>query len=401
MRQQGLFGTRAQMTDSIQQTIDTLCAYLPDYRHVAVGWSGGKDSTALVTLLLYLIESGKVPRPERLTVCYADTRLELLPLWLSAREILEDLEDRGVEVEVVVAPMDKRFLVYILGRGVPPPNNNTLRWCTRQIKVDPMSAALRQLQGADTEKVLMLTGVRLGESSARDGRIALSCSTNQGECGQGWYQRSLPDALADTLAPILHWRVCHIWEWLKHWAPMAQYGDWSTRLLAEAYGGDEAEEIHARTGCVGCPLANRDTALDNLLKRPQWAYLRPLKGLRPLWRELRESRHRLRKPGGETRGDGTLVANQQRMGPLTFPAREMALERVLAIQGAVNAAAAAQRRPPIDLLNAEEETRIRQQIAEKTWPRGWDGTEPLANAPFSRICEGGVEELLPGFGRPA
>jgi DNA sulfur modification protein DndC len=43
-----------------------------------------------------------------------------------------------------MAPLDKRFLVYILGRGVPPPNNNTLRWCTRQIKVDPMAAELSE-----------------------------------------------------------------------------------------------------------------------------------------------------------------------------------------------------------------------------------------------------------------
>ncbi|MDI4099868.1 phosphoadenosine phosphosulfate reductase, partial [Pseudomonas aeruginosa] len=76
-----------------------------------------------------------------MTVFYADTRLELLPLANSARHLMDELEERGVHVEVVMAPLDKRFMVYILGRGVPPPNNNTLRWCTRQIKVDPMVAA--------------------------------------------------------------------------------------------------------------------------------------------------------------------------------------------------------------------------------------------------------------------
>ncbi|WP_241659760.1 hypothetical protein [Sphingomonas glacialis] len=34
---------------------------------------------------------------------------------------------------------------YTLGRGVPPPNNNTLRWCTRQIKVEAMAVAMEQV----------------------------------------------------------------------------------------------------------------------------------------------------------------------------------------------------------------------------------------------------------------
>src|SRR5438132_92158 len=79
-------------------------------------------------------------------------------------------------------------------------------------------------------------------------------------CGQGWFQQSADAATTDTLAPITHWRVCHVWEWLHAWAPQAEFGDWSTRTLAEAYGGrdgDEAQEIGARTGCVCCPLASR------------------------------------------------------------------------------------------------------------------------------------------------
>ena len=44
-------------------------------------------------------------------------------------------------------------------------------------------------------------------------------------------------------------------------------------------GGEEAEEINARTGCVGCNLASRDVALDRVLRRPEWSYLQPLKRL--------------------------------------------------------------------------------------------------------------------------
>jgi len=398
-RQAQLFGgQRLQMTESIRLTIESLNEYGPRHKHWAIAWSGGKDSTALLTLVVYLLASGKVARPQSLRVFYADTRLELQPLWLVAQDIRDELAERGIEVETVMAPLDKRFLVYILGRGVPPPNNNTMRWCTRQIKIDPMQLALAGSVGKLGEKVLMLTGVRQGESAIRDGRIAMSCGRDGAECGQGWYQETLPESLCDTLAPLLHWRVCHVWEWLKSWAPQAEFGDWSTRLLAEAYGGDEAEEINARTGCIGCPLTESDKALDAIVALPGWAHLAPLKRLRPIWRELREPKHRLRKAGAEVLKSGELAKNPQRMGPILLETRRWALEQVLAIQAEVNATEAGRQRP-VDLLNAEEIARIEELIAAGTWPDGWSGEEPVATTMLDRVYQdGSVQPLLAMFG---
>lgn len=391
---------RLQMTDSIELTIQSLQAYGQSHEHWGIAWSGGKDSSATLTLIMYLIDSGKIPAPQTLTVFYADTRQELPPLAIAAQQIMDELAERGVRVEVVTAPMDKRFMVYILGRGVPPPNNNTLRWCTRQIKIDPMQAALEHRLGELDGNVLMITGVRQGESAIRDKRIEMSCGKDGAECGQGWYQKILPEAKGlrgrlATLAPLLHWRVCHVWEWLKHWAPQAEFGDWSSATIADAYGGDEAEEINARTGCIGCPLASEDKALDTILLNPAWAYLAPLKGIKQLWRELREPQHRLRKAGIEYLKDGSAAANPQRMGPLTFDARLMGLKRILSIQSEVNAAADRLGRPRIDLINAEEENRIRELIAAGTWPNGWAGDEPSADTPMDQInADGSVQPLL-------
>lgn len=390
-------GARLQMTESIEMTLASLQAYGPQHRHWAVAWSGGKDSTALVTFLAWALDAGKIQRPERLDVLYADTRMELLPLWLSAEAIRGELEERGIQVRTVMAPMEKRMLPYILGRGVPPPNNNTLRWCTRQIKIDPMAAELKRLD-AGLGKILMLTGVRVGESAARDQRIALSCQGNGAECGQGWYQQTLPSALCDTLAPLLHWRVCHVWEWLKHWAPTADFGDWTTELLAEAYGGDEAEESQARTGCVGCPLATQDTALDALLRRPSWAYLAPLRELRPLYREMRSPLVRLRKAGLELRKDGTPASNPQRMGPLSIDARRVFLARILDLQARVNAAADAQRRPRVDILNGEEVAFIERGLTDGLYPDKWSGDEPMATELLDTVfADGSGQPLLPGM----
>jgi len=383
------------MTESIELTIQSLQAYGAEHDHWGLAWSGGKDSSATLTLIMYLLVTGKIPRPKSMTVFYADTRQELPPLAIAAQHIMDELTERGVRVEVVRASLDKRFMVYILGRGVPPPNNNTLRWCTRQIKIDPMQAALEQRLNELEGNILMITGVRQGESAIRDRRIEMSCGKDGAECGQGWYQQILPNAKGlrgrlATLAPLLHWRVCHVWEWLKHWAPQEEFGDWSTTAIADAYGGDEAEEINARTGCIGCPLAAQDTALDTILLNPQWQYLQPLKGLKTLWRELREPQHRLRKPGLETLKDGSFAKNPQRMGPLTFDARLMGLDRVLGIQREINAAARAAGRPEIDLVNHEEENRIRELIYLQTWPQGWDGDEPTADTVMDIVYQNGA-----------
>jgi DNA sulfur modification protein DndC len=392
-------GQRLQMTESIEMTIQSLQAYGPDHPHWGIAWSGGKDSSATLTMICWLIDTGKIRRPETLTVFYADTRQELPPLAIAAAQIMDELRERGIAVEVVTAPMDKRFMVYILGRGVPPPNNNTLRWCTRQIKIDPMEQALRDRVEQLDGQILMITGVRQGESAIRDRRIEMSCSKDGAECGQGWYQQVLPNAKGlrgrlATLAPLLHWRVCHVWEWLKHWAPQAEFGDWSTAIIADAYGGDEAEEINARTGCIGCPLAAEDTALNTILRNPQWAYLEPLTGIKPLWRELREPKHRIKKAGLERLKDGSIAKNPQRMGPITLESRLMGLERILAIQVACNDAADLQRRPHIDLINAEEEARIRQLIAAGTWPDGWEGDEPAADTVMPIVYQNGAVQPL-------
>lgn len=378
-------GERMQMNESIEYTVRSLNAYGSNFDTWAIAWSGGKDSTTLLTLVMWLLNSGKVARPKRIRVFYADTRLELSPLWFAAQMIIEELkENEGIDVEIVMAPLEKRFMTYILGRGVPPPNNATFRWCTRQIKVDPMKAALEYLHTETGEKVLMLTGVRQGESAIRDQRIVMSCSRDGAECGQGWYQQTMPEDICDTLAPILHWRVCHVWEWLKHWAPLPTYGDWSTTMIADAYGGDEAEEINARTGCMGCPLTDKDTALDNLLKQDKYKYLTPLKRLRPLWREMREPKNRLRKTGKEDTGE----KNKQRMGPLTMEARQHAFEVIIGIQDEVNANRG--KMPAIELLNSEEIAFIKKCWADNVWPQKWTGEEPTGDTIMDMIYSDGT-----------
>ena len=377
--------------EGVELTLQSLRAYWGIHQHYALAWSGGKDSTALLTIVIHLIQAGLLPQPEALHVFYADTRQELPPIQRSAEQIMAMLRGiNWIRLHIVRAPLDKRFMVYILGRGVPPPNNNTLRWCTRQIKVEPMAAALIEAMAELPGTALMLTGVRQGESAIRDGRIAMSCSKDGAECGQGWYQQILPDAKGvkgriATLAPLLHWRVCWIWDWLKVYAPMPEFGGWPTQILADAYGGDDATEINARTGCIGCPLTDKDTALENIIAMAAWAHLAPLLELKPIYRWMRQPKQRLRKRGVERLKDGSIGKNPQRMGPLTLAARSEALERILDIQA----------RARVDLINAEEEARIRDLIAAGTFPDRWDGDEPRADLWLDTVYgDGSTQPIL-------
>lgn len=364
---------RLTVQKSLELTIASLCAYAEKYEHWAIAFSGGKDSSAVVTVIAHLIRTGQIPQPKSLTVLYADTRLELLPLHATAMNVLEELRRRGIETRVVLPELEERFFVYMFGRGVPPPKNR-FRWCTPQLKVKPMLAALKQIRDETGDKILMITGVRIGESAARDQRISLSCGRDGAECGQGWFQETTPESIADTLAPLLHWRACHVWDWL-----MGFEGDhgFPTHPIARIYGQDmDGSQIEkdARTGCVGCNLASRDTALERVLRLEEWAYLAPLRRLRPLYSELTKAKHRLRKIG-ETKKDGSPSANPGRLGPLTMDARHYGMRIVEEIQGEINVAAVQQNRPMISLINNEESVRIEQLIKANTWPNKWSGDE--------------------------
>jgi DNA sulfur modification protein DndC len=166
--------------------------------------------------------------------------------------------------------------------------------------------------------------------------------------------------------------------------------------MADAYGGEEnAEDINARTGCIGCPLASEDRALKEVIKLPEWSYLSPLLELKQLYREIKLPQHRIRKDGHETKKDGSLVKNPGRMGPLKMASRQYAMHRVLAIQTKVNNAARMNGRPKIDILNTEEVERISQLIDADTWPHGWNGEEQGAEIPTPHYFPGGiVQELL-------
>lgn len=378
---------RLTLEGAIDLTRQSLVSYGSGYRRWAIAFSGGKDSTTVLTLLLDLIKRGELAAPERLTVLYADTRMELPMLHAAAVDLLDVAREHGADVRIVQPELDDRFFVRMLGKGYPPPHNG-FRWCVGLLKIDPMQRALSAIRDETGDKFLTLTGMRIGESAARDQRIALACSRNDGECSQGWFQQTTPASVADVLAPILHWRVCHVGDWLMFHAPARGY---PTLPVVEAYGAamGDTEALAARTGCIRCPVAGHDTTLDRVIKTPAWDYLTPFTRLWDVYDRLSSPVSRLRKQGERLKG-GAMAKRPMRYGPLTMDARRWGMAQVKAIQDEVNAQARAQGRPEVVLLAPEEERRILELIDLNTWPELWDGTEARGDALLDVVLAEGV-----------
>jgi DNA sulfur modification protein DndC len=127
--------------------------YLEDGRPWLVGFSGGKDSTMLASLIFDAVLA--IPAEQRkkpISILCTDTRVEIPAI----AEMIEGTLDRmrkcseqhnlNIEAHLLKPLIEESFWVNIIGRGYPPPNR-TFRWCTQRMKIDPVNALVRQRVG--------------------------------------------------------------------------------------------------------------------------------------------------------------------------------------------------------------------------------------------------------------
>ncbi|MBT9258177.1 MAG: phosphoadenosine phosphosulfate reductase family protein [Clostridiales bacterium] len=274
--------------------------------HWVLTYSGGKDSTTTTVLTLEWLK--RRGYPVKAHVIYADTGLEIPTLHAQAQTFLRALQDLhpGVTVHTAKPEAEESFWVNLIGKGYPPPHNR-FRWCTRRLKVTPMDAVVRTLEG----KVLIITGVRFGESDARDARMQLSCSRG-GECGQGvWYEESRRLGVG-YLAPIAFWRECFVWDYVSLLAPTLGY---PTAAIEEIYGGRDT-----RFGCWVCTVVRQDRAMEKVVATPEGRRYLPLAEFRTWLKDFTERReNRVLRPNGVP-------------GRLTLAARRAILERLQVLE---------------------------------------------------------------------
>ena len=110
--------------------------YLEDERPWLVGFSGGKDSTMLASVIFDVILS--IPAEQRkkpVSVVCTDTRVEIPAIVETVEGTLDRMrkcsQQNGLNIEanLLKPTIEESFWVNIIGRGYPPPNR-TFRWCT-------------------------------------------------------------------------------------------------------------------------------------------------------------------------------------------------------------------------------------------------------------------------------
>ena len=141
-------------TTTYRDISDTLSQlYLEDNRPWLVGFSGGKDSTMLASLIFDAALS--IPAAQRkkpVSVLCTDTRVEIPAIvelvegTLARMNKFSQQNDLGIEVNLLRPPPEQSFWVNVIGRGYPPPNR-TFRWCTQRLKIDPVTVFVNQRLG--------------------------------------------------------------------------------------------------------------------------------------------------------------------------------------------------------------------------------------------------------------
>ena len=151
--------------------------YLSDQKPWIIGYSGGKDSTTILSLVYSaLLGLPKDKLTKHIYVVSSDTLVEP-PVVVDMILTVLDLINRQAVIDCLpmtahpVTPKpDQTFWVNLLGRGYPAPTQS-FRWCTERMKINPVSAFIID-KVAKFGEVIVVLGSRSQESSSRAQVIA-------------------------------------------------------------------------------------------------------------------------------------------------------------------------------------------------------------------------------------
>ncbi len=162
-----------------------------------LGFSGGKDSTTTLSLLINAINEGA--NIKALYVVYADTLLEQPTLHREALNALESLKVVPGVFPIVLSPAEgEDYISMILEKGYPVASWY-FRWCVDRLKIRPVKRFMKKLGPA--AKVL---GVRSDESASRQKTTLVN-----GE------RPAIIDGENPTVRPIITWTEADVIQYLK------------------------------------------------------------------------------------------------------------------------------------------------------------------------------------------
>lgn len=326
--------------------------YLSDSRPWVIGYSGGKDSTAVVRLVFEVLHA--MP-PEQRTkpvfVVSSDTLVETPMVVSIIKETLDKMGTAAAELglPVIVAPpvtpeADETFWVNLIGKGYPAPTRQ-FRWCTERMKIDPVSEFIKSKVAAYGEVIVVL-GSRSEESASR----AQVIKKHRIEGSRLGRHTSLVNAFVFT--PIDTWTADDVWEFLFS-GPAPWGGD--HQALFDLYKGSNSGECplvidtttpscgNSRFGCWVCTVVTQDRAMDGLIETGH-KWLIPLKQVRDQLYETTKPENKAKFRNMRRRdGSITVLTNKASgedkhvLGPYKLDYRKQLLRLLLESQRRVDA----------------------------------------------------------------
>lgn len=273
---------------TIQDYIDEIhLLYKADTRPWVIGYSGGKDSTAILQLVyLSLLALPKSERMKPVFVVSSDTLVETPVVVDLITETLEKIQNGAdkhglnLHTQQVVPKIKETFWVNLIGKGYPAPTRN-FRWCTERMKINPVSEFILS-RVAEYGEVIVVLGSRIAESSSR----AQVMRKHKIEGKRLSKHVSLPSAYVYT--PVEDWTADDVWEFL--FTGSAPWGG-DHQALFDLYKDSNAGECplvidtstpscgNSRFGCWVCTVVSKDKAMDGLIESGH-TWLVPLQDFR-------------------------------------------------------------------------------------------------------------------------
>jgi DNA sulfur modification protein DndC len=369
--------TVAELVEDIQSLTDEIQElYCSDEIPWVIGYSGGKDSTAVVQLIWNAISAlPSEKRNKTIHVITTDTLVEnpIVSAWVSnsLKQMKIAAQEQGMPIEphLLYPEIKESFWVCLIGKGYPAPRMR-FRWCTERLKIQPANRFIRDMVRASGEVILVL-GMRKAESNKR---AIVMAKHEKGRVRDRLSPRSsLVNALAYT--PIEDWRNDEVWIYLNQWQNPWGY---SNKDLFSMYRGATADNEcplvvdtstpscgDSRFGCWVCTMVNQDKSMEAMIQNDEEKeWLQPLLDIRCELdiqndRDKRDFRRIYGKVELFERNVDGEMSVEPIPGPYTKYWREHWLRRVLEAQTQVRRTAPPEMRD-ITLITHEELSEIRR-----------------------------------------
>ena len=315
--------------------------YLRDDIPWVIGYSGGKDSTAVLQLIWYsLMRLPHEQRTKKVFTITTDTMVEnpVVTAWVSRS--VEKINEMAAKAKLPIVgcelkpEIENTFWVNLIGRGYPSPRQG-FRWCTDRLKIKPSTKFIMD-KIQHYGEVILLLGTRKAESSTRKRSMEKYKEMSNHELFS--VNGDLKNSYIWT--PIEDWDTPDVWEFLMS---MPNPWGWDNKQLMSMYrGATEDNECplvvdrstqscgDSRFGCWVCTMVSQDKSMEAMINNDsEKEWMAPLLEVRDALDNQDDDHLRDYK-----RGDGTLhiFNGESTRGPYHQNARSMWLRMVLEAQ---------------------------------------------------------------------